>query len=73
MTPTWKVNSQGQRAVEPKADTKRRLGRSPDDMDALNLAYAYVPPPAGASVNVLNVRDTYGPDRSTMHRFGGRR
>lgn len=73
MTPTWKVNSQGQRLVEPKADTKKRLGRSPDDMDALNLAFAFVPPAAGARVDVASVRSAYGPDRSTMSRFGGRR
>lgn len=42
MAPTWKVDAQGRRVVEPKSDTKRRLARSPDDMDALNLAfYAY--------------------------------
>lgn len=40
MAPLWKVDSQGRRVVEPKADTKKRIKRSPDDMDALNLAYA---------------------------------
>lgn len=40
MAPTWKVDSQGRRVVEPKSDTKKRIGRSPDDMDAVNLAYA---------------------------------
>ena len=39
MAPTWKVDAQGRRVVEAKADTKKRLGRSPDDMDALNLAF----------------------------------
>ena len=39
MAPTWKVDAQGRRVLEPKADTKKRLGRSPDDMDALNLAF----------------------------------
>jgi len=39
MAPTWKVNSPGQCEVEKKADTKKRLGRSPDGMDALNLAF----------------------------------
>ena len=39
MAPTWKVDAQGRRVVEPKADTKKRLARSPDDMDALNLAF----------------------------------
>jgi hypothetical protein len=40
MAPTWKLDSQGRRVVEPKADTKKRIGRSPDDADALNLAFA---------------------------------
>lgn len=40
MAPTWKLDSQGRRVVEPKDDTKKRLKRSPDDMDALNLSYA---------------------------------
>lgn len=38
--PTWKLDSVGRRVVEEKAMTKKRLqGRSPDDMDAMNLAY----------------------------------
>lgn len=40
MSPTWKVDSKGRRVVEPKEQTKKRLKRSPDGMDALNLAYA---------------------------------
>lgn len=40
MAPTWKVDSRGRRVVEPKDDTKKRIGRSPDDADALNLAFA---------------------------------
>ncbi len=40
MAPTWKLDSQGRRVVESKDDTKKRIKRSPDDMDALNLAYA---------------------------------
>ena len=40
MAPSWKVDSQGRRVVEPKEETKKRIGRSPDDADALNLAYA---------------------------------
>ena len=43
MAPTWKPNGKGQKVVEPKEATKKRIKRSPDDMDALNLAYA--PPP----------------------------
>lgn len=40
MAPKWKVDAQGRRAVEPKDDTKKRVRRSPDDADSLNLAYA---------------------------------
>jgi len=43
MSPTWKVDSQGRREVEKKADTKKRIKRSPDDADALNLAFALPP------------------------------
>ena len=41
MSPSWKLDSQGRRVVEPKDMTKKRLGRSPDSADALNLAYAH--------------------------------
>jgi hypothetical protein len=48
LTPKWKLDSDGRRVVERKEDTKKRLkknnpelaGGSPDDADALNLAYA---------------------------------
>lgn len=40
MAPTWKLDSDGRRVVEPKDMTKKRIKRSPDDMDALNQAYA---------------------------------
>ncbi|GIK36556.1 MAG: hypothetical protein BroJett011_03890 [Chloroflexota bacterium] len=40
MAPTWKLDSQGRRVVEDKAETKKRIKRSPDGMDGLNLAYA---------------------------------
>ena len=39
--PKWRVDSSGRRVVEDKDAMKTRLGRSPDDMDALNLAYAH--------------------------------
>jgi hypothetical protein len=35
------------RVIEPKDETKKKLGRSPDEMDALNLAfseYTILPP-----------------------------
>ncbi len=40
MIPKYKVDSAGRRVVEPKDDTKKRIKRSPDDADALNLAFA---------------------------------
>ena len=43
MGPTWRLDSQGRRTVEAKEETKRRIGRSPDDADALNLAFAAAP------------------------------
>ena len=43
MAPTWKVDAQGRRVVEPKSDTKKRIQRSPDDADALNLAFYHAP------------------------------
>lgn len=38
--PKYKPDSRGRDVVEPKDETKKRIGRSPDDADAFNLAYA---------------------------------
>ena len=43
MAPTWKLDSEGRRVVEPKDKTKDRIKRSPDDADGVNLAYAPAP------------------------------
>ncbi len=44
MAPLWKQDAAGRRVVESKDDMKKRLGKgSPDDMDALNLAYHEAP------------------------------
>ena len=40
--PRYAIDSSGRVKVEPKADTRLRLGRSPDDADALLPAF-YVP------------------------------
>ena len=37
VAPTYRLDSRGRRVVEPKAETKKRLGRSPDRGDALLL------------------------------------
>ncbi len=40
LAPEWAPDARGRRRLEPKAKTKERCqGRSPDDVDALNLAY----------------------------------
>lgn len=41
LAPAWKLDAAGRRVVEPKAETKKpeNLGRSPDQMDALNLSF----------------------------------
>lgn len=39
LAPTWKPTVDRRRQVERKEETKKRLKRSPDGMDALNLAY----------------------------------
>lgn len=70
LAPTWRVDAQGRRVVEPKEQTKRRLGRSPDDADALNLAYAVVPPPAASAVAPRAIVETYGADRRRLSRLG---
>jgi hypothetical protein len=50
LAPVWKPDSAGRRVVEPKLETKKKLGRSPDSADATQLAYFesfvgyYVPP-----------------------------
>lgn len=39
LAPVWDVDGMGRRVVEKKDDTKEKIGRSPDDADAMNLAY----------------------------------
>jgi hypothetical protein len=51
IAPTWKPDSSGRHKIEPKADTKKRIRRSPDDADALLLAW-YEPPPPSAWYSV---------------------
>ena len=40
LSPEYKLDSKGRRVVEPKADTKKRLGRSPDRADAVLMTFA---------------------------------
>jgi hypothetical protein len=52
----WKVNSTGKIAIEPKEDTRLRLGRSPDRADALMMAFAGMYRPAGEAWRTVLVR-----------------
>lgn len=40
MSVKYKYDSKGRKVIEPKEHLKKRLGYSPDDADALNLAFA---------------------------------
>jgi hypothetical protein len=42
MAPKYSLDASGRRVVEPKDRTKKELGRSPDGMDAVALAFASV-------------------------------
>jgi hypothetical protein len=49
VSPRYKLNSSGQRVVEPKDETKKRLGRSPDRADSVLLTFA---PDRGGTMEV---------------------
>lgn len=40
LAPRYRIDSQGRRVVEPKEETKKRLGRSPDHADSVLLLFA---------------------------------
>jgi len=43
VAPIYSFDTKMRRKVEPKADTKKRLGRSPDRADAVLMAFAFSP------------------------------
>jgi hypothetical protein len=50
--PTWSVNSKGQIVVESKDELVRRLGRSPDEGDAVMMVmWDPGPPPRGWAIS----------------------
>lgn len=49
LAPKYKMDSQGRRVVEPKEETKKRLGHSPDHADSVLLLFA---PDRGGSMEV---------------------
>lgn len=60
ITPTWKLDGKGRQLVEPKDKIKDRIGRSPDDADAVDLAYYE----GGPTPTVEYVEPTFTVDRS---------
>jgi phage terminase large subunit len=66
VTPTYGFDARGRRKVEKKDEIKKRLGRSPDDGDALALA-VYMPP-GGATEGAGGV--TYGSIDESPAGFG---
>jgi hypothetical protein len=81
--PAWDLDPAGRRRVEPKEVTKEKLGRSPDDADAANLAFhegaAFVRPTPIDNPPRRPLPGEPGWDRETSHwerlraRFEGRR
>lgn len=58
LAPQWAPTVDGRRQVEPKKDTKKRIGRSPDGMDAVNLAYWDAPAAFGVVETIDTQRET---------------
>ncbi len=57
VSPLYSLNSRAQRVVEPKADTKKRLGRSPDRADAVLMTFAISGRSRGLTLDVEDVGD----------------
>jgi hypothetical protein len=68
LTCSWSLDAQGRRVVMPKDKIKQELKRSPDGLDAMNLAY-YPGQVSGPSMAATDVR----PDPFRSGVFGGRR
>lgn len=63
--PTYDMDSKGRRVVEPKDETKKRLGRSPDRADAITMLFSR-PVQAG-----MNMRVPSGPPQAGGSKWGG--
>ena len=49
----WSLDSQGRRVIMPKPEMQKKMGRSPDSMDAFNLAHAGFVNDGGDAVPVV--------------------
>jgi len=61
IAPRYSLDSFGRIKVEPKDETRKRLGRSPDDADALLLAYLALPVEAPEGVVIYDNRKEISP------------
>lgn len=57
LAPKWAPDEKGRRVVEAKEDTRKKLGRSPDDADAVNIAYQE---PADGEIVVVRPGEGHG-------------
>ena len=60
LDPKWELNSRGQILIEKKDDIRKRLGRSPDNADALLMAF-YTPPNVGGMLDWFRNEPGNGP------------
>lgn len=66
--PEYKIDSQGRRVVEPKEETKKRLGRSPDRADSVMMLFSR---PVTAGMNVKAPGGPVAPGGSKWSGMGG--
>jgi hypothetical protein len=70
LAPRHDPDRAGRRVVEEKRITKEKIKRSPDDADAMNLAYCHVPE---ANVHVVEPDEVVQPIKPKNEHFGMRR
>lgn len=66
--PEYKIDSQGRQVVEPKEETKKRLGRSPDRADAVMMTFSR---PVNAGLATAAPEGPPQPGGSRWSGFGG--
>jgi hypothetical protein len=75
LAPAWGYDERtGRRVVESKVETKKKIGRSPDDADALQLAYlegVSIGPPPTIETPRPHWNPLGGPEQWAAHRGPG--
>lgn len=66
--PEYRIDSQGRRVVEPKEETKKRLGRSPDRADAVMMAFSR---PVSVGSTAAPSEQAFGPPTPGGSRWTG--